>query len=221
MFLGAQACAVGHFGMPTEALPLAPGEGVEGSFAATGGVGIQSDVDAGVTPLVDATGFLRVPITPRDSFIASVGGGYPQVHVALGVLHTFAPTTGPQPWHGWFAWTLGANTTLFYGGGGSTTLAFGGTRDLSTAHGWTVEGSMEVGYGAYGTGGVATASYLFGTGPTWRLRASGPRQPFVMLRAGATFGHSWFSVDQSGERYGPRWIGVGPGLQVVVGARPK
>jgi hypothetical protein len=42
-----------------------------------------------------------------------------------------------------------------------------------------------------------------------------------MLRAGATFGHSWFSVDQSGERYGPRWIGVGPGLQVVVGARPK
>lgn len=34
--MGLRACAAGHFGMPTEALLLAPGDGVEGSFSATG-----------------------------------------------------------------------------------------------------------------------------------------------------------------------------------------
>ena len=199
--MGLQGCAAGHFGMPTEALPLAPGDGVEGSFSATMGVATGLTASEGMTPVIDAMGFLRAPVSPHDSFILSLGGGNPQIP--------------------WIAWTLGASSTLFYGAGTTTALAGGGTRDLSDALGWTVEGSLEVGYGAYGTGGIADASWLFATGPSWRLRSAGRTQPFVMLRAGAAFGHTWFTINESKALEGPAVMGLAPALQLVVGARPK
>lgn len=219
--MGLQACAVGHFGMPTEALPLAPGDGVEGSFSATAGLATGLTPTDGIAPVVDAMGFLRAPVSAHDSFIISLGGGNPQIHLAAGLLHTFDSTAGARPWHPWVGWTLGANSTLFYGAGTSTALAGGGTRDLSDALGWTVEGSLEVGYGAYGTGGIADASWLFATGPSWRLRSAGKTQPFVMLRAGAAFGHTWFTINESKALEGPKVMGLAPALQLVVGARPR
>jgi hypothetical protein len=218
---GLQACAAGHFGMPTEALPLSPGEGVEGSFSATMGVATGLTQSDGFTPVLDAAGFLRAPVSARDSIIVTLGGGNPQIHVAAGLLHTFDATQGPRPWHPWVGWTLGANSTLLMGAGASTAIAGGGTCDLSDKLGWTVEGSLELGYGRYGTGGIANASWLFGTGPAWRLRSAGPRQPFVMLRAGAALGHTLVTIDETGPFQGPRVMGVAPALQLVVGARPK